>query len=249
MKKHDHHLFLSWLIMTGVIVFCAIVAWNKGLFYALFTSDKSKISIAICLIYLLGMLHCAIRSWQISAQLVLASKTTNLIQRYKNSPVYLDNTRLRLGSQISLPSGIMTEFLVDTVKASTANDENRDENRSSALAEIYIEKLKSSHDYGWFFVDAMIKLGLLGTVVGFIYMLGSVSDTSALDLNAMQKVMQQMSNGMGTALYTTLAGLTGSILLAMQYQLLDRGADDLMHLAIHTAEVNILPNVSPIKKP
>jgi flagellar motor component MotA len=137
----------------------------------------------------------------------------------------------------------MTDFLVDTVKASITPNEDQDGIKSPALAEIYSDKLKSSHDYGWFFVDAMIKLGLLGTIVGFILMLGSVADTSNLDLNAMQKVMQQMSSGMGTALYTTLTGITGSLLLAMQYQLLDRGADDLMHSAVHAAEVNILPNL------
>ena len=243
MKKHDHHLFLSWLIITGIVISCLIIIWDQGLFHTLFASDKSKISIAICLIYALGTLHCAIRSWQISKQLVLANRATSLIQRYKNTPVYLDHSRLRLGNQTSIPSSIMTDFLVDTVRASTASDENRDENRSSALAEIYADKLKSSHDYGWFFVDAMIKLGLLGTIVGFIFMLGSVADSSNLDLNAMQKVMQQMSSGMGTALYTTLTGLVGSLSLALQYQLLDRGADDLMHTAVHTAEVHILPNV------
>ncbi len=242
MKKHDHHLFLNWLIMTGVILTCIIIVWHQGMFHTLFASDKSKISIAICLIYFLGTLHCAIRSWQISSQLELAEKATSLIQRYKNVPVYMENSRLRLGNQTSIPSSIMMDFLVDTVKASITPNEEQDGIKSPALAEIYSDKLKSSHDYGWFFVDAMIKLGLLGTIVGFILMLGSVADTSNLDLNAMQKVMQQMSSGMGTALYTTLTGITGSLLLAMQYQLLDRGADDLMHSAVHAAEVNILPN-------
>ena len=242
MKKHDHHLFLNWLIMTGVILTCVIIVWHQGMFHTLFASDKSKISIAICLIYFLGTLHCAIRSWQISSQIELAEKATSLIQRYKNVPVHLENSRLRLGNQTSIPSSIMTDFLVDTVKASITPNEEQDGIKSPALAEIYSDKLKSSHDYGWFFVDAMIKLGLLGTIVGFILMLGSVADTSNLDLNAMQKVMQQMSSGMGTALYTTLTGITGSLLLAMQYQLLDRGADDLMHSAVHAAEVNILPN-------
>ncbi len=243
MKKYDHHLFLSWLILASVITFCIIVAWDQGLFIALFSLDKSKISYAIMLIYALGMLHCGWRAWQISKQLQLSDKAVQLIYHHRNNPVYLDGNHLRLGQHLSLPGSVMTEFLVDTIQASMANDKTRDENRSTALAEIYTDRLKSSHEYGWFFVDAMIKMGLLGTIVGFIFMLGSVADSSNLDINAMQKVMQQMSAGMGTALYTTLAGLTGSLLLAMQYQLLDRGVDDLMHTAIHTAEVHILPNV------
>lgn len=246
MKKHDHHLFLNWLILTGVIITSVVIVWHQGFFYTLFASDKSKISIAICLIYTLGSLHCAIRAWQISSQLSIADKTTSLIKRHQHASVHLDRTRLRLGEQTSIPTSFMSEFLIDTVTATTASNEHKEDNaRSTALAEIYSDKLKSSHEYGWFFVDAMIKLGLLGTIVGFILMLSSVADTANLDLNAMQKVMQQMSSGMGTALYTTLTGVTGSLLLAMQYQMLDRGADDLMHTAIHTAEVHILPNFVP----
>ncbi|MFK8068856.1 MAG: MotA/TolQ/ExbB proton channel family protein [Gammaproteobacteria bacterium] len=248
MDKQDHHLFLNWLILTGAIFFCVVVAWHQGLFHSLFASDKSKISIAICLIYSLGTLHCAFRSWIISKQLMLADRASSLIEKNKDKPVTFgddnqQNISLRLADQTTLPDSILTDFLGDTIKASKASDENKDKNSNSALAEIYSDKLKASHDYGWFFVDAMIKLGLLGTIVGFIFMLGSVADSSNLDLNAMQKVMQQMSSGMGTALYTTLAGLVGSLLLAMQYQLIDRGADDLMHTAVHTAEVNILPNL------
>ncbi len=248
MNKQDHHLFLNWLILTGAIFFCIVVAWHQDLFQTLFASDKSKISIAICLIYSLGTLHCAFRSWLISKQIMLANQANNLIEKNKNKPVHLENDKqknmsLRLADQTILPISILADFLGDTIKASKVSNENKDKNSNSALAEIYSDKLKASHDYGWFFVDAMIKLGLLGTIVGFIFMLGSVADSSNLDLNAMQKVMQQMSSGMGTALYTTLAGLVGSLLLAMQYQLVDRGADDLMHSAVHTAEVNILPNL------
>lgn len=241
MKKHDHHLFLNWLILAGVIIFLILAAWHQDLFYKLFTTDKSKISIAICLIYVLGMLHCGIRAWLISKQQMLADRTINLIKRNPSKTISLANNRLSLGHQITLPSSLTVDFLVDTIQASHGS--GFEENRSTTLAEIYLDKLKASHEYGWFFVDAMIKLGLLGTIVGFIFMLGSVSDTSALDLNAMQKVMQQMSTGMGTALYTTLAGLIGSLLLALQYHMLDRGADDLLQGGIHLAEVHILPKL------
>jgi biopolymer transport protein ExbB/TolQ len=35
----------------------------------------------------------------------------------------------------------------------------------------------------WFTADLMIKLGLLGTVIGFIYMLGSVTGIEQIDIN------------------------------------------------------------------
>ncbi len=232
MKKQEHHLFLNWLVLTGVIIFCFIVVWHQGYFYSLFESDSSKISVAICLIYISGSLHCAIRALLISKQLVLADKVETIILTVKGK------------RRIILPQSIMRDYLTDIIKShGSSGSEN---NQTTSLPEIYSDRLKATHDYGWFFVDSMIKLGLLGTIVGFILMLGSVSDTANMDINAMQKVMQEMSSGMGTALYTTLVGLIGSLLLALQYQLLDRGADDLMNKAIHLAEVHVLPNLDPL---
>jgi biopolymer transport protein ExbB/TolQ len=75
-------------------------------------------------------------------------------------------------------------------------------------------------------------------------MLGSVANSATLDVNTMQKILRQMSSGMGTALFTTLAGLIGSILLGMQYLLLDKGADDLLQRVIRVAEIEIKPKLA-----
>ena len=74
-------------------------------------------------------------------------------------------------------------------------------------------------------------------------MLGSVANTASLDVNTMQKVLRQMSSGMGTALFTTLAGLIGSILLGLQYLLLDKGSDELIHRVIRVAEIDVKPTL------
>lgn len=102
-----------------------------------------------------------------------------------------------------------------------------------------IAHAKGGHDVGWFLIDVLLKLGLLGTIVGFILMLGSVADTASLDVNTMQKVLKQMSNGMGTALYTTLAGLVGSMSLGLQYLLLDKGADTLIEQILRLTDAKL----------
>ena len=45
------------------------------------------------------------------------------------------------------------------------------------------------------------------------------------------------------ALYTTFAGLVCSILAGVQYQMLDRGADDLIETAKHLSSVYVLPKL------
>ena len=73
-----------------------------------------------------------------------------------------------------------------------------------------------------------MKLGLLGTVVGFILMLLPVGEIEEFDPSLMQQLLSAMSGGMAVALYTTLAGLVTSTLLKLQYHLLDASAAQLV---------------------
>jgi len=69
----------------------------------------------------------------------------------------------------------------------------------------------------WFIGEACLAIGLVGTVTGFIIMLGTtfigldVSNTSS-----MQDALVKMSIGMSTALYTTLIGLLSSLSIKVQ---------------------------------
>lgn len=80
---------------------------------------------------------------------------------------------------------------------------------------------------GWFVSDIMITMGMIGTVVGFIYMLstcfGSI-DTS--QPQTMSLALSKMSTGMGTALYTTASGLVCSLLLKLQLFNLEQGIEN-----------------------
>ncbi len=62
---------------------------------------------------------------------------------------------------------------------------------------------------GWFFSDALMTIGMLGTVVGFIMMLEG-------DITAAKTALASMSKGMGVALYTTAAGVACGLLLKIQ---------------------------------
>ena len=66
-----------------------------------------------------------------------------------------------------------------------------------------------------------MKLGLLGTIIGFIIMLAPIAGLDASDKSLLKSSMGLMSDGMAVAMYTTLAGLVGSILLKIQYYMLD----------------------------
>ena len=81
--------------------------------------------------------------------------------------------------------------------------------------------LTSKLNSGWLVADGLLKLGLIGTVIGFIIMLSAITDIDGFDFTMMKEMLQNMSKGMEVALYTTLSGLISSILLTIQYSYLE----------------------------
>jgi len=78
----------------------------------------------------------------------------------------------------------------------------------------------------WFAGETMLSLGMIGTVVGFIYMLTTVFiDLNVEDTASVQEALGMMATGMGTALWTTLVGLIASVLLKLQLVLVDEHVD------------------------
>ena len=70
------------------------------------------------------------------------------------------------------------------------------------------KKYHRYYEMEWFFSDSVISLGMVGTIIGFIYMLFSVfSSIDISDSAKMTEVLAEMSIGMSTALLTTLVGL------------------------------------------
>jgi len=90
-------------------------------------------------------------------------------------------------------------------------------------------RLRSGYAFGFIVADLMLKLGLLGTVIGFIIMLGSLTNLNSVDITVMQSLLADMSSGMKVALYTTLVGMLAGIVLNIKFNLLDWSVDHLLN--------------------
>lgn len=75
-------------------------------------------------------------------------------------------------------------------------------------------------NHGWFAADSVLKIGLLGTIIGFILMLAPIGELTSFDAASLQSALAAMSAGMAVALYTTLTGLVANIILRFQFQFL-----------------------------
>ena len=110
-----------------------------------------------------------------------------------------------------------SSVLLSKLKYFDGNDQQKSTNYLSILE----DELANRHALGYMIVDVLLKLGLTGTVIGFILMLLPIGEIKDFDPQIIQQLLSKMSGGMAVALYTTLTGLVTSTLLKLQYFLLD----------------------------
>ena len=77
--------------------------------------------------------------------------------------------------------------------------------------------VKIGANVGWFVTELLLALGMIGTVIGFILMLGgSFENLNIADTSSVKTALTDMAIGMSTALYTTLVGMVCSQILKVQ---------------------------------
>ncbi|MFT4563103.1 MAG: hypothetical protein ACI9BW_002857 [Gammaproteobacteria bacterium] len=245
LQDNTHYLLLVWLVITGLSLFGVVVSWNEGLIDQLVDGDQSRICLVIALLYSIGTIHCATRALFLSTELNHAELIAAQLSSSKRlGSVSLEGGELVIGGSGPLPGSVMARHLADVVISNRDSGGAEVSSDNANLVDALAERLKGAHELGWFGVDMLLKLGLVGTIIGFVMMLASVTDTDTFDVTTMQKILRNMSSGMGTALYTTLAGLVGSILLGLQYLVLDKGADELLHRVIRATELQVKPRIN-----
>lgn len=198
-KPFDLMLLFSGLL--GIELFMFYLLIDTGLLQTLLAEDYSFISRAILLIYLVASLHVMLVSYFLSIE---------------------SNELSAEGSGSRVRSHVQRYFAL-LQQPSSENDES-----GEILIDVLDGRCRGQFRFGYVIADLMLKLGLLGTVIGFIFMLGSLVDLHSIDINVMQKLLSQMSGGMKVALFTTLTGMSCGVLLNIKYQLLDWGVDNLL---------------------
>ena len=194
-------LMLLFSGLLGIELFVFYLLIDTGLLQTLLAEDYSFISRAILLIYLAASLHVMLVSYFLSIE---------------------SNELSAEGSGNSIRSHVQRYFAL-LQQPSSENDES-----GEILIDVLDGRCRGQFRFGYVIADLMLKLGLLGTVIGFIFMLGSLVDLHSIDINVMQKLLSQMSGGMKVALFTTLTGMSCGVLLNIKYQLLDWGVDNLL---------------------
>lgn len=213
----DHHFPQLWFLVVSLTVFAVYVAWDLGLFSIVFTLDRSHITMVIAGLVVLASCHAAWHIFRFSQRIMSASR------RLAAEPYRHDADE---------PDAFLHEFLTDLSGTSSTHASNPKSNNSDAILEIYADRLRSPVDLGWFLVDLAIRLGLVGTIIGFILIFTSLSGSSIDGAEGLKQLLVAMSGGMGTALFTTLAGLVAATFMSFQYLILGREIEGLVVLLV-----------------
>ena len=223
-----YRLLLHWTLYASVLFFLAWLSYSIGIITPIYINDPTKVTYLITVIFLGGTIHCGIRAYYLSLQL------NSIIDIYRNRIAWNDDD--------SLPA----EFLRTVIKSLQGqNIDTRKkgvpESDKQLITEIFTGEAHSQHEFGWFITSLLVKLGLLGTVIGFVMMLEPLASLESFSIEDIQGVLTRMTAGMSLALNTTLLGLIGSMLLSFQYLLLDRGADELVARTVNFMETELIP--------
>jgi len=91
------------------------------------------------------------------------------------------------------------------------------------LVQTFMKSFKVS-DTQWFFADAVLSLGMVGTLAGFLAVLYSTfQGLDVGDTDSMKAAIETLATGMGTALLTSLVGLVSSLLMKFQLVIIEEG--------------------------
>lgn len=216
---------LQWLIFAGLNVLVFLVLWFYGLIQRALDADPTHITLLISLIYIATSLHCL---WRCVA-----------VSRETNAEVRLAET-VTNGAPLGHGDRLIADHVRDLITKSRllASGQKLDQ---ALMLRVLAQRLNGSTPFGAFASDLAMKLGLFGTIVGFIMMLAPIAGLNGEDQAAIKSSMALMSAGMAVAMYTTLAGLVGSILIKIEYQFVESATARLFASAVALTEVHVVP--------
>jgi len=215
----EHFFPQLWLLTLSVVGFAAYVAIDRSYFQLMLAADRSRLSLLITGAFLVASCHAAWHIFATSARLRAAG------------------AYLRGAAPESAPNNKQAQaFLDGFLRELDGGGE-----RNQGILEIHADRLRSPVEIGWFVVDVLIRLGLVGTIIGFILMLASLAEGPMPASDDIRELLISMSGGMGTALYTTLSGLIAATLLGIQYVILSRGVEQLIAALIRVERRRAAP--------
>ncbi len=232
-EASDFLPLLRWLIIMCLTAFGLAALWQLSIIQVMFETERTHISSLILILFALTSLHCLVQTWFVSKELVATRTFREALRadrtRFGFGPTDLD--RLPKGSMIA-------QHVANLVAKARAQGGRRVD--QTVLLRVLANRLRGRERLGLFVSEALLRLALLGTAVGFILMLIPIAGLTSFDVETLRKALSGMSSGMAVALNITVTGIGTALLLKLQYYFLSSGVVDLYDMITEVTEVHVI---------
>jgi CheY-specific phosphatase CheX len=217
-------VFVVWCILAGALAFATYALAITGIWAYLNAADSTFITQSIVIVFFVAIAWCGFRARHLQTELRAGAAIQEMLA----------------GEMLfsAVPPGLRAAWVGSFVAALAEKgpEHCRD---MAALVDVLQDRAHGQHEWAWWVNGLLLKLGLLGTVAGFIIMAFQVSGLESFDISQAQKLLKNMTYGMGIALLTTLVGLIANMILGAQLLMLDRCADLLVSRAVEFAQTRL----------
>lgn len=221
-SAQQHQYLQVWLLLISLVLFGLYVLHDRHYLSLIVTLDRSYMASLTLALLLVATAHCG---WNI----ICMSRHIAQLRNWLDMP---EPAATENSSALQSSSRTFLQSWLDDLQELPAS---ADTSVLDALVEISAERFRSVVDLGWFFVDLSIRLGLLGTIIGFMLIFASLTDINIDGGDELKALLIAMSGGMGTALLTTLTGLVTGSILSVQYLVLGRASERLNALLLRVS--------------
>jgi hypothetical protein len=231
--SRDYLPLLRWLILMSLTVFGLTALWQLGIIQIMLRTDRTFISSLILALFALTSLHCLVQIWHISKELVAARSFQSSLREHPGRPALaVDDVR-------RAPEGSTVARHVANLVAK-ARSQGGGRVDQTLLLRVLANQLHGRERLGFFVSEALLRLALLGTALGFILMLIPIAGLSAFDPDTLRKALSGMSAGMAIALNITVTGIGTALLLKLQYFFLGMAVVELVNTITEVTEVHVI---------
>lgn len=193
----------------------------------------------------------------IGMYLIIGSLGLLLLVKGYQDAAFLDNETRLAHQQIAIlervedfdaflaeaPQSVFREHIDNLYIISRFHNEVSQDN----LIDILHERLRAGNQVTELFAGILVTLGLIGTILGLIIMMGSLADIMAAQsgdalLSALANPESGPLSGLGVAFYTTLIGaIMGGVILRVLTNVVDANIRRYVALLAELSEVYVLP--------
>lgn len=237
--RRDYSPLLRLLLVNVAAATGLIILWQIGMLDLVLSTDHTRVSLIIFVILVATTVHCFYQTISVSREMIAARRVRSILEREAGTRLAISEGSVVTSQGSILPPGVLTAHIASLLRKGQLQGTGGPVDQA-LLLRLLADRLRNREKLGLFVSEALLRLALLGTAIGFILMLIPISALTSFEADTLRGALGGMTSGMAIALNVTVAGIAGALLLKLDYYLLDSSIAELFDTIVETTEVYVV---------